>query len=54
MLATQTLPSDALGTSMSFNLQIPAGVPPGTHLHLQGYEIVATTPLTTALTLVVN
>ncbi|NRA97693.1 MAG: hypothetical protein HRU14_15970 [Planctomycetes bacterium] len=50
----QTLPSDALGTSMSFNLQIPAGVPPGTHLHLQGYEIVATTPLTTALTLVVN
>ena len=50
----QTLPSDPFGTSLSFNLQIPAGVPAGTQLHLQGFELAATTPLTTALTLVVN
>ena len=29
-------------------------VPAGTQLHLQGFELAATTPLTTALTLVVN
>lgn len=50
----RTSPSDAMGTSMSSSLQIPMGVPPGTLLHAQAFELTAATPLTTALTLVVN
>lgn len=50
----QTAGSNPQGTATTINLGVPASIPTGTLLHFQAVEMATASPLTTALTVIVN